>query len=66
MLGLRKEILEGPSFAPRPYLEGLKLPASFQLPQMHMVAEDIVKSELSVLRDGVAVPHETHSEENPA
>ena len=32
MLGVRKEMLEGPSFAPRAHLEGLKLPASFQLP----------------------------------
>ena len=45
MLGVRKEMLEGPSFAPRAHLEGLKLPASFQLPAMHMVTEDIVKRE---------------------
>ncbi|GJE94142.1 zinc finger MYND domain-containing protein [Phanerochaete sordida] len=55
MLGLRKEILEGPSFAPRPYLEGLKLPASFQLPQMHMVAEDIVKMR-KIQREGGPEP----------
>ncbi|GJE94140.1 zinc finger MYND domain-containing protein [Phanerochaete sordida] len=41
MLGMRQDILKSLTFAPRAHLEGVDIPASFQLPQLDDVAGDI-------------------------
>ncbi|KAI0060082.1 hypothetical protein BV25DRAFT_1828173 [Artomyces pyxidatus] len=43
MLGLRNEILQQGTFAPRAHLEGIDLPKNFQLPSLQKVGQDAVK-----------------------
>ncbi|KAI0069697.1 hypothetical protein K474DRAFT_1670734 [Panus rudis PR-1116 ss-1] len=44
MIGLRNEILRSATFAPRPHLDGMNIPASFRLPPMEAVFSDIAEA----------------------
>ena len=46
MIGRRANIQQSSSLQPRAYLEGLTLPAGFELPPLHIVYEDALRRKL--------------------